>query len=212
MKIVEIKPSQRIKGRILVKLDDDTLLRVSEQEVLDFTLYKGKEISVEEAQALEESGIASTLKNKALNYLSRKMASRRDVEKKLVEWEAKPEEIISICDWLEEIGLLNDEIYGKTLAESYHRRGYGLRRMQQELYKHGIARDLWEVALENEEFQENDETIDKFLYQKLKGAKPEQKQIKKVTDALVRRGFAYEEIRSGLLRYNEELAEEWELD
>lgn len=212
MKILELKPSQRVKGRYLVKLDDETILRVSEQEIIDYSLSKGKEITIQEAEALEQSANTSMLKQKAMNYLSRKMASRRDVEKKLKEWDATEEEIYSICQRLEEIYLLNDENYARMLAESYHRKGYGIRRIQQEFYKHGIPREMWEEALENEELHDNEEAIQKFLQQKLKGEKPERKELKKVTDALSRRGFSWEEIRSGLLRYDEEYAEEWELD
>lgn len=212
MKIVELKPSKRVKGRYLVKLDDETLLRVSEQEILDYSLYKGKEISVEEAEVLEKSGQTSAMKNKALNLLSRKPMSRRDLEKKLKEWEGSPDEIAEICDRFEELLLLNDENYARLLVEHYQRKGYGLRRIQQEFYKHGISRELWEDALAHLEEDGNEEAIDKFINQKLKGENPDQKQLKKVTDALARRGFSWEEIRSGVLRYNEEMADRWSLE
>lgn len=212
MKILEVKPSTRKKGRILVKLDDGTLLRVSEQEVLEYTLYAGKEISVEEAKELEESGISSFLKNKALNYISRKMVSRRDLEKKILEWDGNPEEVEEICQRFEELGLINDEHYARVLAENYHRKGYGLKRIQQEFYKHGVPRELWEDALAVEEIQDSQEAIDKFILQKCKGEKPDQKEMKRVSDALARRGFGWSEIRSGFLRYEEELGDTWALE
>lgn len=212
MKIVELKPSKRVKGRFLVKLDDDTLLRVSEQEMIDFSLYQGKEISVEEAEALEKSGQTSALKNKALNLLTRKPVSRRDMEKKILEWEGTEEEVLEICDRLEELGLLNDENYARLLCEHYQRKGYGLGRIKQEFYRHGISRDLWDEALEQLEEEGNEVSIDKYIQQKLKGENPDVKMAKKVTDALARRGFSWEEIRSGMIRYNESYAEEWGLD
>ena len=40
-----------------------------------------------------------------------------------------------------------------------------------------------------------------FLASRLRGGEDDPKQIKKVSDALCRRGFSWEEIRSGLRRY-----------
>lgn len=45
MKIVQLKPSQRVQGRWLAQLEDGTLLRVGENEVLNFSLYSGKELT-----------------------------------------------------------------------------------------------------------------------------------------------------------------------
>ena len=49
MVIQELKPSKRIQGRWLAVLEDGCILRVGENEVIDFALYAGKELSVEEA-------------------------------------------------------------------------------------------------------------------------------------------------------------------
>ena len=43
MTIRELKPSPRVKGRWLVFLDDGSLLRISEREMLSFALYAGME-------------------------------------------------------------------------------------------------------------------------------------------------------------------------
>lgn len=208
MIITELKPSTKVKGRYLVKLDDGTLLRVGEQELLDFSLYQGREISVQEAERLEQSGNISLLKTKAYDAISRKPMSRRDLEKKLSSWEATETEMLEICDRFEELSLLNDESYAKMLARHYHQKGYGTKKIQQEFYQHGIQRDLWEDALEELTEEGNHQVIDRFISQKfrsLQGESPDQKQIKKVSDALARRGFSWDEIRSGLLRFTQSL-------
>jgi len=56
MRIEEVKPSERKKGRFLVKLEDSSLLRVTEEELLRFGLRPGMEL--DEAQ-LEELHIAT---------------------------------------------------------------------------------------------------------------------------------------------------------
>lgn len=205
MKIVELKPSQRVKGRFLVRFDDDTLLRVTEAEVIAFSLHCGKEMSVEQAQQLEEQGQLGAIRNKAFQLIGRKPVSRFDLAKKLREWDATEEEVEEICTYFEELALINDAHYAKLLAGSCYRKGYGESRLKQEFYKHGIHRDLWEEA--TEDYADHSEAIDKFIRQKLKGERPDKKQGKKVTDGLARRGFSWDEIHSGMRRYEEELEE-----
>ena len=88
MKIVQLKPSQRVQGRWLVQLEDGALLRVGENEVLDFSLYAGKELAGEELQAIQQAARKSGLKEKALNLAASKPISRRELERKLESWEA----------------------------------------------------------------------------------------------------------------------------
>ena len=65
--------------------------------------------------------------------------------------------------------------------------------------RRGSPRDLWEDALA----QANDpaETIDTFVSKKLAGKEPDRKELKKVSDALMRRGYGWEEISAALGRY-----------
>lgn len=209
MIIDELKPSTKVKGRFLVKLDEGTILRVTEQEILDFSLHVGQELSFQEAEALENASKSSGLKTKAYNAISRKSMSRRDLEKKLAQWEGSPEEIAQICDRFEELNLINDENYAKLLAGHYQRKGYGPRRIQQEFYQHGVPREYWEDALAELEEEDHEKAIDHFFQQKCKGQAPDPKQLKKVSDALARRGFSWSEIRAGALRYDETMAELW---
>lgn len=213
MKIQELKPSKRVKGRYLVTLDEGTLLRVGEQEILDFGLHIGLELSIEQAQALEQAGNLTMLKNKAFQALSRRPLSRHDLEEKLRYWEATQEEVDTICTRMEDLALLDDVAYSKTLVRHYHRKGYGTKKLEQQLYQHGISREYWEDALaERETMEEEENPLDRFLQQKLKGTQPSPKELKRVTDALARRGFSWNEIREAVLRYDQSYSENWEME
>ena len=83
MVIQELKPSKRVEGRWLAVLEDGSILRLGEGEVIGFSLYAGKELTEEEAQSLLDCARRSALKEKALNLLSRKPQSRRELERKL---------------------------------------------------------------------------------------------------------------------------------
>ena len=48
MVIQQLKPSQRVAGRWLAVMEDGSILRLGEGEVVRFALYAGKELSEEE--------------------------------------------------------------------------------------------------------------------------------------------------------------------
>ena len=202
MVIQDLKPSKHVQGRWLAMLEDGSVLRVGEQEVLRFSLYRGKELSEEDAQQLLDSARRSGLKEKAMDLLTRKPQSRRELERKLEEWEAAEEEILQICDRMEELGFLDDVRYAGQVVRYYSAKGYGLRRLRDELYRRGVPRDLWEQALEAAE--DPGDAVDAFLEKKLKGSR-DPKELKKASDALARRGYSWSEISEGLRRYGAEV-------
>ena len=111
MVIQELKPSKRVRGRWLAVLEDGSLLRVGEGEVIQFALCAGRELTEEEAERLQAAVRTGGLKEKALNLLAGRPMSRRELERKLESWEAAPEEATAICGRLEELGFLNYVLY-----------------------------------------------------------------------------------------------------
>lgn len=206
MVIRELKPSKRVQGRWLVVLEDGSILRVGEKEVIDFALYTGKELTEDEAQAIVEAARRTGLKEKTINLLARKPMSRRELERKLGEWEAGEEETAAICDRMEELGFLNDGEYAARLVRHYSAKGYGERKLRDELYRRGIPREFWEEALARAE--DSAGAIDAFIEKKLAGKTVDQKELKKVSDALARRGFSWSDISNALGRYGARMEED----
>ncbi len=206
MVIRELKPSQRIEGRWLAFLEDGTILRLGENEVIDFALYAGKELSEEESAALQDSVRRSALKGKTIELLSRKPQSRKELERKLTQWEAAEEEIAALCDRMEELGYLDDAAYAARVVRHYSAKGYGERKLRDELYRRGVPRDLWDAALEQAESP--DGAIDAFVAKKLAGKELDRKELKKVSDALARRGYQWNDISAALRRYGAQVDDE----
>ena len=203
MVIQELKPSKRVEGRWLAVLEDGSILRLGEGEVVDFALYAGRELTDREAQKILDCARRSGLKERALSLLTRKPQSRRELERKLREWEASDREAEDICDRLEELGYLNDGAYAAQVVRWFSARGYGERKLRDELYRRGVPRDLWEEALE--EAADPEEEIDRLIRKKMQGADPrDRKALKRASDALARRGYRWEEIKEGLRRYGAE--------
>ena len=205
MTIQDLKPSKRVEGRWLAVLEDGSILRVGENEVIGFALYTGKELTEEEAEALLASARRSGLKEKALNLLTRKPQSRRELERKLGEWEASEEECAAICDRMEELGYLNDASYAAMVVRHYSNKGFGEKKLRDELYRRGIPRDLWDEALA--QAQDPSDAIDAFVAKKLAGKRPDRKELQKVSAALARRGYSWSDIRDALDRYGADTGE-----
>ncbi len=206
MVIQEVKPSKRIVGRWLVVLEDGSILRVGENEVADFALYAGRELSDGEAEELQAAARRSGWKSKALDLLARKPQSRRELEKKLGEWGADEAAAGSICDRLEELGYLNDAEYAGRIVRHYSAKGFGERKLRDELYRRGVPRELWEDAME--EAEDPAQAIDAFVAKKLAGTTPDRAALKKVSDALARRGYSWPDISDALRRFGAETGED----
>jgi len=220
MIIRKLEPSQHKAGRWLVWFEDGSLLRVGEGDVVAQSLYAGKELSGEEAAALTAAAEHSKLNERAVELLSARPMSRKELLDKLTapkprkkKGEGQPEpdpEVLAmereslrkaagvVADRLTELGLLDDEEYARTVARHYAAKGFGVRRIRDELYRRGVPREFWDEALS--EFETGEDTLDKLVRQKLRGAEPTRENLKKVSDYLARRGFGWEEISSALGR------------
>ena len=146
----------------------------------------------------------SKAKDRAMAIIARRMVSHRELVDKLVQKGETRDEAEHIADWMLEVGLLNDQEYAAEIVRHYSTRGYGKRRVEQELQRRGIDREHWAVALE-ELPPENDEVIDQFIQSKLRGQIPDRREEKRVADALARRGYDWDEINAGMRRHKEHL-------
>lgn len=224
MKISKLEPSQHKAGRWLVWFEDGSLLRVGEGDVVSLCLYEGKDLNEQEAAALTAAAEHSKLNERAVELLSARAMSRKELVEKLStpprrrkkagEREPDPELLTQqreelrvsaeqIADRMEQLGLLNDEEYGRAIVRHYSAKGFGVRKIRDELYRRGVPKACWEEALselsEGEENQGN--KLDELVQKKLRGAEPTRENLKKVSDYLARRGFGWEEISAAIERY-----------
>lgn len=208
MIITKLLPSTKVRGRWLCHLEDGSLLRLGESEVLSFSLYTGMELSGEIMKALAAAAGKSALREKALKLISVRPLSRKELLGKLTagDGEESAREAAEIADWLEELGYLNDAEYAKTVARHYAAKGYGEKKIRDELWRRGVPREHWDGAADSAPAP--DDGIDAFLRQKLKGREADQADLKRLSAALARRGYRWSDIKDGLRRYGAEIEEE----
>ena len=206
MQIERIEASKHKKGRVLVFLEDGACLKITEQELLDFGLRSGDELDEETLKRLKEAAGVSNTRAAAADLIGKRAMSRRDLERKLQEKGASETEARYAAEWLEAIGALNDAEYAAALVRHYSRLGYGPARVREKLYEKGVPRELWEGALE--ELPADGGQVDAFLRSKLRGRPPDEKEKRRLTNALLRRGFPWGEVKAAWRRLGEEMQED----
>ena len=205
MRIARIEASKRKRGRVLVFLEDGACLKITEQELLDFGLRSGDELDESAQKRLKEAAGVSDVKATAADLIGRRAMSRANLEQKLQEKGASEAEARYAAEWLEAIGAIDDADYAALLADHCARQGYGPQRVKQKLFEKGVPRDLWDDALAT--LPDPAEAIDSYLRSKRRGELDE-KEKKRLSDGLLRRGFAWSDIRAGLNRLGAEVWEE----
>ena len=205
MRIDRIEASKHRKGRVLVFLEDGACLKITEQELLDFGLRAGDDLNEAALAKLKEAAGVSNVKAAAADLIGKRAMSRATLEKKLQEKGASEAEARYAAEWLEAIGAINDADYAALLVRHYGEMGYGPQRVRDKLYEKGVPRELWEDALD--QLPDNGEQIDRFLRSKLRGRTPEEKEKKRLTDALLRRGYSWGDVKAAWNRLG---SETWE--
>lgn len=216
MRISKLVSSQRVAGRWLCHLEDGTILRITEDEIVAFGLCSGLELTAEQLEAVERAAKATAVRDKAMDLLAVRPLSRKELVDKLTarprnkdkEPLADRETAEAAANRLEELGYLNDESYARTVADHYAAKGWGPSRIREELYRRGVPREYWDGALED--LDAPDDAIDIFLQKKLRGADlTDPKTYQRAANALARRGFRWEDIKEGLRRYGAAMEEEF---
>ena len=78
-------------------------------------------------------------------------------------------------------------------------------KIAEELQRRGVPRELWEDALA--QLPDPEEAIDKFLAAKLRGKTPDRATLQRLSAALQRRGFQWQDIRPALARLDRDMEE-----
>ena len=203
-RIERVEPSKHVKGRYLVFLDTGALLKVGEQELLDFGLRPGQTLDGEELNRLISSSQDTAAKARAAKIIGARPLSKNELVNRLVSKGEGAASAQRAADWLEDLGAVNDGEYAKTVVRHYDRMGYGPQKLRDELYRRKVPREYWEEALTEARPQE--EAVEAFLASKFRYREVTEQEIQRQANALRRRGFGWEAIRTGLSRYEAELS------
>ena len=195
MRVTSLK--QTAPERVTVCLDDGTEIRSTLAAVTELRLFIGRELDDAALHELRRESARSLGREKALELVSQRQMSRKELIKKLRDKGFDEETAETCADWIAERGLIDEERYAAAIVRHYAAKGYGEGRIRQELLRRGLPRELWDGALET--MPEGHDKLDRLIAAKLKDPH-DREAVRKLSAGLYRRGFSSEEIREALER------------
>lgn len=182
-------------GRYKVQFSDGTVMRLYKQTVQDFGLYSGLELTEEEYSRLQQAAKQMSAKMRAVRIVSASSVSKKDLEQRLIQKGEDASCAKEAVAWMEELSLVDDRKTAEQIISRCISKGYGLSRAKQALYEKRIPREYWQEVLYD--YPDQQDAIYAYIKNHLP-ENPDQKALKKVMDALLRKGHSYGAIRKAL--------------
>ena len=188
-------------GRYTVRFEDGLVLRLYKQTVQDFGLYPGMDMSDDELKKLQNAASAMSAKMRAVRIVAASNVSKKDLEQRLVHKGEDPQQAKNAVQWMEDMQLVDDRRTAEHVVQKCIHKGYGLARAKQALYEKKIPKAYWDEVLA--EYPDQTDSIAQYIRNRL-GDSKDPAQVRKVVDALIRRGHSYGKIRCALDRLSME--------
>ena len=202
MTVKTITSPKKSAGKCLVTFEGGTSVNISTNQIADYGLFPGAELSCEEYDQMLKSQEISLGRARAVRILGNRSLSAGEMKKRLITNGSSEDTAQEVVQWLGDNGFINDAQYAQDIARHYIKKGYGIARIRDEMYKRGIPKELWEDGLSEIDEATIDSAADDFIAKKLRGSSDEQ-DLRRAADALCRRGFSYEQAKSALKRHAE---------
>lgn len=194
-------------GRYRVQFSDGSVQKLYRQTVEDYALYSGMELSDREYEKLLKAAGQMSAKMRAVRIVSASNVSQKDLEQRLIHKGESPEDAKQAVHWMKDLQLVDDQKTADHIVARCISKGYGAARARQALYEKQIPKEYWDAALQD--YPDQGEAILAFLQNRLDGKQQDAREIRRATDALIRRGHHYQEIRRALQQLSaEEFPEE----
>ena len=200
MLITAIEPKK--KGLSAVYIDGEFAMKIDTETLILNHIDTGCEIDDDILHNVLIKSQINRCKEKALRLISFRDHSKHEIFEKLIP--DYPEDIVnSTIDRLEELNLLNDLAYAKRYAKDLsnlkHLPPKGIR---QKLSQKGIDRDIIDEVLEESEIDEL-EQIRCIINKKYSKTINDDKTKRRATNALLRLGHSYQNIKTVINEYTE---------
>lgn len=195
MKIDSVSVYADRVGRFLVNFSDGSSMRLYRATIEDFGLYTGLELGEDQFQKLHTAAGQMSAKMRAVRIVSASSVSKQDLQMRLVQKGEDPEQAKQAVQWMSDLDLVDDKKTAEQVVQRCINKGYGLSRAKQALYEKRIPKAYWAEALAD--YPDQTDKIVAFLHSRL-GEKWDEKDLRRATDALLRRGHSYSEIRRAL--------------
>jgi len=199
MKIKAIESTRSPQGKLRLRFEDDSTMLVLPSVIAELGLYEGIEIPDAAMESVLATAAEASTKERAVRIIAATPVTQRELYHRLVQKGESEENAQKAIDWLLELRLLDDRAVACSVVRSGIAKGYGEARIKQMLFEKRVPKELWQEALE--QIPPQDDAIDSFLQKRFRGKIPDRAECRRATDALLRRGHRWSDIKSALGRY-----------
>lgn len=182
--------------KIHLHIDGEYFLTVDNGYLAELGVYNGMNVDCEDIEKLRLDIGARRAYNKAVDLLSRRDHSKKELLDKLRQ-KGYGEYALQAVEKLADYGYVDDRRFAFTFAEELIRlKAYGRKRVEQELYRKGIGRDIISEVVSECEFPS--ERLAEIIERKYSRYLNDEKGVNKTVNALLRLGYSYAEIRDAI--------------
>ncbi len=197
------------QDKIHISVDGEYSFTVDEAYFLSLGIYSGKEIDSDELEELRQTVAIRRAYNYAVSLLARRDHSEKELKDKLL-LKGYKEGADEAIEKLRNGGYVSDEHFARLYTRELQTlKKYGKRRIEQELYRKGIDRDIIREVLDETEFEESE--LVSLIERKYSRYLGDEKGVQKTVNALLRMGYSYGEIRDALRHIGENTETEGEV-
>lgn len=164
MRVTDVQPQRVYRGRVNVFIDDEYRFSMDEVDALVLGIKIGRELDEEDINECLFKSQYAKAKDKALDMLSRKSASRKMIFDYLKKKDYDETVVQAVCDELEELGYIDDFSYAMIFAEYAAEKVWGERRVRYELAKNGIDANTIEDVICSSHRITAEELAEKIAY------------------------------------------------
>lgn len=196
-------------GKIHIYLDGEYRATVDKDWWYSEKYRNTKEITEDELTELLSSVSFRRAYNKALDFLSRRPYSEKEIKRKLKEKDFNESAIEYAVNRLKELSLIDDVHYAELVSEHlYTNKHFGEKRIMQELLFRGIDRETAQnaiLALDKDSIN----SIVLLLEHKFKGKFSDEKGKQRTVAALLRYGYSYSDIKTAFQSVSQTFEEDF---
>ena len=196
-KITDMQIQKSNKARANLYIDDQFAFGVEMLTVMKLGLKIGQEVTEQQLQEAIFDSEKTVAFEKAMDYLSRGMKTRKQMSDYLYKKGYAPNVVHYVVDKLVDYKYVDDNAYARVYVEQ-NSRTKGNRRLQQELVQKGIAKSQAEefASLPKDVLQDNAATLaEKYMRNKPRDLK----NLQRLQRYLLSRGYDFDTV-NGIIR------------
>ena len=157
MRITDVTTNKRYSDMKKVFVDGEYCFSISEDDFMSLALYEKEEITNEEITNIKQIVNFKSAKGKAINYLSYKYRTKKEVYDKLTDLGYKEETVQTVINELISIGYINDKIYAqKFISDRIKLKPMSKKALEYELLSKGVSKQIISETLDDYELDDYD--------------------------------------------------------